>query len=176
MREQVYREELARWVEQNPPPPGIEMHGSFPTRGRVMAQPGAAQSDKDREADRWYVAWTRADQEARMRSLRGNSELLRQDWRPLCSYVGNLERMGDLLLNTEGAWVTVGKAFVRAEAAMAAFGGPRGGPQPLADEHRLADDNVMQFPWQWSAGVLAGLAGLSTWTLFRRVKSLDRLR
>ena len=40
----------------------------------------------------------------------------------------------------------------------------------------LADQFVMQFPWWWSAGVLAGLLGISTWTLTRRVKSLDRLK
>jgi ABC-2 type transport system permease protein len=32
------------------------------------------------------------------------------------------------------------------------------------------------FPWYWSAGVLAGLFGLSVWILSQRVKSLDRLR
>ena len=33
-----------------------------------------------------------------------------------------------------------------------------------------------QYPWIWSAGVLAGLLGLSLWILSTRVKSLDRLR
>jgi ABC-2 type transport system permease protein len=32
------------------------------------------------------------------------------------------------------------------------------------------------YPWQWSAGVLAGLAVLSLWVLTTRVRSLDRLR
>ena len=32
------------------------------------------------------------------------------------------------------------------------------------------------YPWQWSAGVLAGLGVLSLWVLATRVRSLDRLR
>ena len=32
------------------------------------------------------------------------------------------------------------------------------------------------YPWYWSAGVLAGLFGISVWILSLRVKSLDRLR
>jgi ABC-2 type transport system permease protein len=181
MQMQVHQEELARWVEENPPPPGTEMHGSYPVR-RIRQGPGAgrpagAQPDPDQETDRWFAAWSRADQQARMKAQTGNTEMLRRDWRPLCSYVGNLERIGDLLLDTEGAWVTIGKAVGRAEAAMEAFGPRgRGGAAPAGNEHNLADANVMLFPWYWSAGVLAGLAGISTWTLFRRVKSLDRLR
>ena len=43
-------------------------------------------------------------------------------------------------------------------------------------ERRLADQFVPQYPWAWSAGILAGLLGLSVCTLSARVKSLDRLR
>jgi hypothetical protein len=178
-QEQVYRDELARWVEQNPPPPGTEMRGLYPVRGNRPA--AGAEPGKEKEADRWFAAWAQADQEARLTAETGNSEELRRDWRPLLSYVGNLERMGDLLLDTESAWVTIGKAVAKAQAGMAAFGPARRGgfgprPAPPVNEHRLADLNVMLFPWQWSAGVLAGLMGLSVWTLLRRVKSLDRLR
>jgi ABC-type transport system involved in multi-copper enzyme maturation permease subunit len=181
MREQVRREELARWVEENPPPPGIDMNGSFPVQqprpGPGAGRPPGAEPGGDPEAQRWLSAWSQANHGAWMRAQTGNSAMLRQDWRPVFSYVGNMERMGDLLLNTESAWVTIGQAVVRSEKALGgAFGGPRHGPPPPTDEHQLADANVMQYPWQWSAGVLAGLAGLSTWTLFRRVKSLDRLR
>jgi ABC-2 type transport system permease protein len=100
---------------------------------------------------------------------------LRSDWRPLCSYVANLERLADRLLDTDAAWVTIGKAVERPRAAFGAAFGPRL-PQPPANERRLADRMVPQYPWQWSAGVLAGLLGISTWTLTRRVKSLDRLK
>ncbi len=56
--------------------------------------------------------------------------------------------------------------------------GTRGGSTDSAsvNERRLADQLVPQYPWIWSAGVLAGLLGLSLWTLSMRVKSLDRLR
>jgi hypothetical protein len=54
----------------------------------------------------------------------------------------------------------------------------RGRPREFqaGNERELADMMVPQYPWWWSACVLAGLLGISTWTLTRRVKSLDRLR
>ena len=48
-------------------------------------------------------------------------------------------------------------------------------PQPV-NERRLAENWVPQYPWTWSAAVLAGLLGLSLCILSTRVKSLDRLR
>ena len=51
----------------------------------------------------------------------------------------------------------------------------RGWGAPM-DARSLADQMVPQYPWWWSAAVLAGLVGLSTWTLSFRVKSLDRLK
>jgi hypothetical protein len=48
--------------------------------------------------------------------------------------------------------------------------------KPRSNERFLADQMVPQYPWWWSACVLAGLMGLSSWTLTRRVKSLDRLK
>jgi ABC-2 type transport system permease protein len=83
----------------------------------------------------------------------------REDFRPLLSYVGNLERIGHVLLGTDAAWRQMGK---------------------LARRGAESDDLVMfggaQYPWYWSAAVLAGLMGLSVWILSFRVKSLDRLR
>jgi hypothetical protein len=70
--------------------------------------------------------------------------------------------------------VAVGRAAERSQKALGMFGMP-GAKQP-ANERRLADEMVPQYPWTWSAGVLAGLLGLSAWTLNRRVKSLDRLK
>jgi hypothetical protein len=49
-------------------------------------------------------------------------------------------------------------------------------PQEPINERRLADQMVPQYPWWWSGAVLAGLMGISTWILSRRVKSLDRLK
>jgi hypothetical protein len=85
--------------------------------------------------------------------------------------------MADYFLDTRAAWVTVGKAVAVPQKMMGAAFGPRGGRRPVpVDENTLANQFVAQSPWEWSAGVLAGLLGLSTWTLFRRVKSLDRLK
>ena len=91
--------------------------------------------------------------------------------------------MGDLLLNADAAWVAVGRAAERPRQLVGAAGavlGVRPDRGPLADgpvnERRLANVLVAQFPWEWSAGVLAGLLGLSTCILTLRVKSLDRLK
>jgi ABC-2 type transport system permease protein len=97
------------------------------------------------------------------------------NWRPLCSYTANLERVGEALLNTDAAWVLIGRAAEVPRAALTPFFGLSAKPSPRA-ERRLADKYVLQYPWIWSAGVLAGLLGLSLWTLSIRVKSLDRLR
>lgn len=101
------------------------------------------------------------------------------DWRPLCSYTANLHRLGEALLNTDAAWVQIGRAIEAPRAALGPmFGGraARGGTDSAVNERRLADQIVPQYPWIWSAGVLAALSGLSLWILSMRVKSLDRLR
>lgn len=98
----------------------------------------------------------------------------------MCSYTANLQRIADLLLDTEGAWITLGKAVDQPQAALKKSFRvvmPANVVQsPPGSERRFADQFVLQYPWWWSAGVLAGLLGLSTWILTRRVKSLDRLK
>ena len=98
------------------------------------------------------------------------------NWRPLCSYTANLQRLGEALLNTDAAWVEIGRAIEVPRAAMQPFFRHGGRSRPPINNRRLADQLVPQYPWIWSAGVLAGLLGLSLWTLSTRVKSLDRLR
>ena len=76
--------------------------------------------------------------------------------------------------HTNAAWVQIGRAVEGPQAALQPFlGGRKSSPR---NERRLADRIVPQYPWFWSAGVLAALFGLSLWTLRTRVKSLDRLR
>jgi hypothetical protein len=136
--------------------------------------------DQEEAGERWLKAWFEVSDRARFQSEKREGEASREDWRPICSYPANLGRIADLLLNTDAAWVTVGKTFERPRAAFGGMfvppglGGMRAAP-PI-NERRLADRMVAQYPWEWSAGVLAGLLGLSTWTLTRRVKSLDRLK
>jgi hypothetical protein len=72
----------------------------------------------------------------------------------------------------------VGGAVERAQqlVPIGMFGGRRPLKPRVVNERRLADEYALQYPWTWSAGVLAGLLGLSVWTLTFRVKSLDRLK
>jgi ABC-type transport system involved in multi-copper enzyme maturation permease subunit len=100
------------------------------------------------------------------------------NWRSLPSYTANLERVGEQLLGTDAAWVQVARGL---EPPQPPLGGILGGlgfgkKPPPPDERRFANRFVPQFPWTWSAAVLAGLLGLSLWVLSMRVKSLDRLR
>lgn len=108
------------------------------------------------------------------------TEMLRADWRPACSYVTNLRRTGEALFDADGAWVEIGKATEKMRTAAGGFGARAaarvGANDSASNERQLANAMTLQYPWQWSAYVLAGLFGLSTWTLFRRVKSLDRLK
>jgi hypothetical protein len=180
-----YEEEMARWVKANPPPAGVAVPDvRFGPRPRPPRGPKARFglldpfAAKGRGKDPWTDAWWKASQEARVKAQESQAEEQRKDWRPLFSYVGNLERLADQLLDSDAAWVTVGKAAVKAQKAA---GGAMGGAGPpgfaeRTDDRFLADQMVRQHPWQWSAGVLAGLLGLSTWTMTRRVRSLDRLR
>src|SRR5439155_23322834 len=88
------------------------------------------------------------------------ADAIRNDWRPVLSYTANLSRLESMFLDTSGVIRPLLSVFARrggADVAVAAVAGP-------------------QYPWYWSAGVLAGLFGLSLWILKSRVKSLDRLR
>ncbi len=178
-RESMHREiqaaEMKRWYEDHPPPPGAQFFetpgGRYP---RIQSKPGTGKMqlvglrpEHVRAGERWCEAWSRAVGQTGAAASAQMSAAMRRDWRPLCSYVGNLERMADQLLDTDSAWVSIGRATQRS-------GPPR--RSPVGDERQLADQIVPQYPWWWSAGVLAALAGLSTWILTRRVKSLDRLR
>ncbi len=109
---------------------------------------------------------TPEEQTAQMRALQEWSRKSRQDfeaeetraaqtnWRPLVSYTANLARIGQGLLGTNAAW----KNITRFDGA------------------RKREDFLPQYPWYWSAAVLAVLFGLSAWILNSRVRSLDRLR
>src|SRR5262245_11077344 len=97
---------------------------------------------------------------ARDASLQHYADAIRDDWRPVLSYTANLMRLESWLMDTSGALGPLFGVFTRggnADVAVAAVAGP-------------------QYPWYWSAGVLAGIFGLSVWILRTRVKSLDRLK
>lgn len=78
----------------------------------------------------------------------------RTNWRPLVSYTANLARIGQGLLGTDAAWQDLSQFDTRPNR----------------------EDSLPQYPWYWSAWVLAVLFGLSAWILNSRVRSLDRLK
>jgi ABC-2 type transport system permease protein len=125
------------------------------------------------------------------------------EWCPLVSYTNNLNRVRDALLDAGTAWdrltslSEVGPREFRGPMGMGPFGpgrrGFRSGPAPPAPDSEglpTAEESVPPadrrrprspwapptYPWQWSAGVLAGLAAASLLILATRVRGLDRLR
>jgi len=86
-------------------------------------------------------------------------EARKTDWRPLVSYTDNLSRLRGELLGTDKAWQKLANMH------------------PPYDRARfLMTFSGYTYPWYWSAGVLAGLCGLSICVLHFQVKSLDRLK
>lgn len=90
---------------------------------------------------------------------RAAEEAERKNWRYLVSYTANLSRIEQQLLDTDAAWKHLTDLL------------PHG-----SRERMLMQRRGPQYPWQWSAGVLAVLFGLSLCVLNLSVKSLDRLK
>jgi ABC-2 type transport system permease protein len=112
---------------------------------------------------------------------RALAEAAKTDWRPLLSYPANLKRLGDAALDTDGAWVKIVRAINSSQSSTNFMMDVSTGrwptkSRPQVDERYLANQNVPQYPWTWSATVLAGILVLSAWILSIRIKSLDRLR
>jgi ABC-2 type transport system permease protein len=126
-------------------------------------------------------------------------QTIHRDWCPLLSYTGNLNRARDALLDSQTAWGKVNGLFqasrdqLRDMAGSGQLGRRRRGrinfrfvppppPPPSPPTAQVSPTNppatgqATSYPWQWSAGVLAGLGVLSVWVLATRVRSLDRLR
>jgi ABC-2 type transport system permease protein len=126
---------------------------------------------------------------------------VRAEWCPLVSYTENLNRLRDALLDAGTAWDQVaslgdvGRREIKGAMPLGPFGpgrrlrrqgmapptpvapttGPNGVSPGAAQRSRSAFAPAT-YPWQWSAGVLAGLAAASVLVLATRVRSLDRLR
>ncbi|MFL5327491.1 MAG: ABC transporter permease [Gemmataceae bacterium] len=181
---EIVRAEMEIWLTDHPPPAGIEMHGIYPEGRRRRRERVPEPAENQAEIDRFYDEWSNAIGSAYALS---GEELARDtmassNWRPAVSYTSNLSRIGDALFNVDQAWVTIGKTIERPRAAMApalAIHSHGNVPKQLlgpANERALADRMAWQFPWQWSALILAGLWLLSILVLSSRVKSLDRLK
>ncbi len=108
-----------------------------------------------KQRDRNQAEWLRV----REKAIDARREAARVNWRPLFSYTDNLHRIRAWLFDTHNSFEQLGRVGNNALNA-----------------RDFADAMVPQFPWYWSAGVLAGLFGISVWILTTRVKSLDRLK
>lgn len=119
-----------------------------------------AQAGLSREERRRRMQELRAEQEAQMAEFETQQlDASKSDWRPLVSYTANLSRVGRQLLGTDACWEKLSEV------------------QPPPSRKRfVAQWSGPQYPWYWSAGVLAGLFGLSACILSLSVRSLDRLR
>lgn len=89
--------------------------------------------------------------------LTAEIEAAKSDWRPLVSYTSNLHRVGEHFLDTNAAWNRLGQLSPAGERTQI-----------------LVQMMSNQYPWYWSAGVLAGLFVVSTCILNFSIKSLDR--
>ena len=88
---------------------------------------------------------------------KADAEALKTDWRPLFSYTANLDRLGEAILNTDAAWVQVGRVYEQ-RARRGGFD-VRLELSSARQRRHLAEYWVPQYPWIWSAAVLAGLWG-----------------
>jgi ABC-2 type transport system permease protein len=178
LRDDIYVEKMKAWDAEHPAPAGQRMPAPNDFRQRPGMRPRRPAAFGPANNDPWQQARTKAMLEARAAAREQQSEELRKDWRPLFSYVANLDRIADQLLDTDAAWLSIGKAVVRSQQMAAGLAPGNDVPDfsDAMDERFLADQMVPQYPWEWSAGVLAALLGLSIWILTRRVKSLDRLK
>jgi len=157
---------------------GIHQKSLYDTVWREEMARDKVVSPDNQPPDRKYLISGELGQRVRVRMERAEAEAAPTNWRPLFSYTSNLERLGEALLNTDAAWVEIGRAIEVPRAAIGPLlpgGGARANSAQI-NNRRLADRLVPQYPWIWSAGVLAGLLGLSIWILTRRVKTLDRLQ
>jgi ABC-2 type transport system permease protein len=90
---------------------------------------------------------------------REQREAAKTDWRPLFSYTANVSRVGAHWLGADASWEKLAETV------------------PAEDRDRYLNVHMgPQYPWYWSAIVLAVLVGLSVCVLNFRVKSLDRLK
>jgi ABC-2 type transport system permease protein len=125
---------------------------------KPFRQPGQkpANAREQREQHEAVVkSWRQVQDEIAQAEL----QAAQTNWRPLVSYTGNLSRLGHRLLNTDAAWHKLSELQM-----------------PEERDLFLIRNLGPQYPWYWSAGVLAVLFGLSACILNLRIRSLDRLR
>lgn len=123
------------------------------------AAPTAAGDQAPRERQRQAMEQQAAQRKIAADIQKEQREAARSDWRPLFSYTANVARIGRQWLGTDASWEKLAQTV----------------PDDQRDQYLLQNMGP-QYPWYWSAAVLAVLMGLSAWVLNVRVKSLDRLK
>jgi ABC-2 type transport system permease protein len=177
-RRAVTHDGISAWVKDNPPPPGIVMSGPYPSGRQNMNKAKSGKPTEEEQArEAWQLRWSRRYTELSALAEASRAAQAATDWRPLLSYAGNLDRLGDQFLNTEAAWLLIGRSVERPRQLMK---GPQAGGMPAtrdpSNERSLVNRMVWQHPWYWSGGVLAIVWLVSVFVLSLRVKSLDRLK
>ena len=107
-----------------------------------------------------FAAWRAAREVAREKYRIAELNFGQTDWRPLVSYDQNLRRLGHALLRTDQTWDRLSLLW----------------PDQNTRDEMLMRFRGPQYPWYWSAIVLAGLFGLSACILNFSIRSLDRLK
>jgi len=125
----------------------------------AYAMQHSAQAKTPEEQRRDFRAMQEAQQKAFDDIERQELEDAKTDWRPLFSYTGNMSRVGQAMLGSDAAWRKVAEDM----------------PQQFRARF-LSEHLGPQYPWYWSAGLLALLMGISACILNFRVKSMDRLK
>jgi ABC-2 type transport system permease protein len=118
-------------------------------------QPGLTPEEQKAQMAAQMEARRKAEEEYFAEETRASQH----NWRPLVSYTGNLSRIGKQLLNTDAVYLKLSKL------------------EPAETRnYYLLRKLEPQYPWYWSAIVLAVLFGFSLCLLNYRVRSLDRLK
>jgi ABC-2 type transport system permease protein len=125
--------------------------------------PAQRRAERDRRDKAWEEQFARMQE----RTAELQAEAAPRDWRPLFSFRANLERLGEWFLGSDAAWVDLARAVSPRQQIV---------PGPRLNERRFADARTPQYPWYWSAGLLAAICALSMGVLTFRVKTLDRLK
>jgi ABC-2 type transport system permease protein len=120
-----------------------------------MAAPPKTQEERQRQVQEQQAAQWRVWRDIE----RDRREAAKTDWRPLVSFTANVSRVGRHWLGADASWEKLAETV------------------PAQERDRYLNENMgSQYPWYWSAAVLAVLVGLSACVLNFRVKSLDRLK
>ena len=140
------------------------MRGSYPGRSatdrRRASRTRSRTHPRSETSERWLRDWSAVNSDL---YAKAEAARLAQGVHRLAAARSptrnNLDRIGDLLLDTDGAWVLLGRTIERPRAMVGPMAKGRGVPpsRRRSNDRLLADRMVWQYPWYWSAGVLGGL-------------------